>query len=93
MTDDETVRVWLVERTYGDDEQNLIILTYATPDGTRTFRKERALTSFTGDERGTTAALDVSPTNLGSVSDPDQQAQFAAEATRMAEAHDPDDTI
>jgi hypothetical protein len=36
MTDapSDAVRVWLVERTYSDDEQNLIILTYATPDGT-----------------------------------------------------------
>ena len=28
----DQVRVQLVERTYSDDEQNLIILTYATPD-------------------------------------------------------------
>jgi hypothetical protein len=27
--DDECVQVWLVERTYSDDEQNIIILTYA----------------------------------------------------------------
>ncbi|MFQ3320223.1 MAG: hypothetical protein ACI80F_002301, partial [Natronomonas sp.] len=47
----DSVRVWLVERTYGDDEQNLIILTYATPDGERYLRKERALTSFTGAAR------------------------------------------
>jgi hypothetical protein len=93
MATEETTRVWLVERTYGDDEQNLIILTYATPDGTQSFRKERALTSFTGDERGTKAALDVSPTNLSDVSDPDLQAQYAAEAERMAASHDPDDTI
>jgi len=93
MTTEETTRVWLVERTYGDDEQNLIILTYATPDGTQSFRKERALTSFTGDERGTKAALDVSPTNLSAVSDPDLQAQYAAEAERMAASHGPDDTI
>ena len=92
MTDD-SVRVWLVERTYGDDEQNLIILTYATPDGERTFRKERALTTFTGDERGTTAAVDVSPDNLSTVEDPERRDQFAAEATRMAEVHEPDDTI
>jgi hypothetical protein len=93
MTTDDTVRVWLVERTYGDDEQNLIILTYATPDGTRTFRKERALTSFTGDERGTKAAVDVSPTNLSEVTEPDTQDQYATEARRMAEKHDPDDEI
>lgn len=34
MTDsDDTVRVWLVERTDSDDEQNVVVLTYATPDG------------------------------------------------------------
>jgi hypothetical protein len=43
---EEPVQVWLVERTYSDDEQNMIILTYATTDGERYFRKERALTSF-----------------------------------------------
>jgi hypothetical protein len=89
---EETVRVWLVERTYSDDEQNLIILTYATPDGEQYFRKERALTSFS-DVRETTAAVDADPDNLGDVGDPDLQAQYAAEATRMAEKHDPDDAI
>jgi hypothetical protein len=88
----DTVRVWLVERTYSDDEQNLIILTYATPDGERYFRKERALTSFT-DRRDTTAAVDAHPENLGSVDDPDLQAQYAAEARRMADDHAPDDVI
>ncbi|MFC5277439.1 hypothetical protein ACFPM1_01460 [Halorubrum rubrum] len=29
----ERTRMWLVERTYSDDEQNMVILTYATPDG------------------------------------------------------------
>jgi hypothetical protein len=90
MTDD-TVRVWLVERTYSDDEQNLIILTYATPDGERYFRRERALTSFS-DVRDTTAAVDADPENLG-VTDPDDREAYAAEARRMAAAHDPDDVI
>ena len=90
--DAETVRVWLVERTYSDDEQNLIILTYATTDGERYFRKERALTSF-GDVRDTTAAVDAAPDNLGTVDDADEREQYAAEARRMADLHDPDDTI
>jgi len=90
--DDDGIRVWLVERTYSDDEQNLIILTYATPDGERYFRKERALTSFT-DVRDTTAAVDAEPGNLGSVDDADLREQYAAEAQRMAEVHDPDDVI
>ncbi|RQH02539.1 hypothetical protein [Natrarchaeobius oligotrophus] len=93
MTDDrDGVRVWLVERTYSDDEQNLIILVYATLDGTRYYRKERALTSAT-DERPTTAAVTVEPTNLGSVDDPALRTQYATEASRMADEHDPDDDV
>jgi len=91
-TSDDGVRVWLVERTYSDDEQNLIILTYATPDGTQYFRKERALTSFT-DTRETTAAVNADPDNLGTVEDPDRRERYAAEAQRMRGAHDPDDLI
>jgi len=95
MTNDSAsngVRVWLVERTYSDDEQNLIILTYATLDGEQYYRKERALTSFT-DVRDTTAAVDAGPEDLGSVNDVDLQAQYAAEAQRMQEIHDPGDVI
>lgn len=99
MSSDETVaaedtaRVWLVERTYGDDEQNLIILTYATPDGTRDFRKERALTSFTGDHRETAVSLTVDPDNLGSVDEAATRDRYAAEVERMREQHDPDDSL
>lgn len=89
---DDTVQVWLVERTYSDDEQNLIILTYATPDGDQYFRKERALPSFT-DVRDVTAAVEADRDNLGTVDDPDRQEQYAAEAQRMRDVHDPDDVI
>ncbi|MFC7116279.1 hypothetical protein ACFQH2_16825 [Natronoarchaeum sp. GCM10025703] len=88
----ETVRVWLVERTYSDDEQNLIILTYATTDGEQYFRKERALTSFT-DVRETTAAVEADPSNLGDVNDESLRERYATEARRMAEHHDPNDAI
>lgn len=91
--DADAIRVWLVERTYSDDEQNLIILTYATLGGERYFRKERALPSFTGTKRETTAAVEAEPGNLGSVDDPEQREQYALEAQRMAEQHDPDDSI
>lgn len=91
MSETDTVRTWLVERTYSDDEQNLIVLTYATPDGERYFRKERALTSFT-DDRETTAAVDADPGNLGVVPT-EQREQYAAEARRTAEQYDPDDAI
>jgi len=90
--DAERVRMWLVERTYSDDEQNMVILTYATPDGERYFRKERALTSFS-DVRDTTAAVDTDPENVGAVSDSADRERYAAEAERMAQAHDPDDVI
>jgi hypothetical protein len=86
-------RVWLVERTYSDDEQNLIILTYATPNGTQDFRKERALTSFSGDHRETAVSLLVSADNLGVVNDPDARDRYAAEATRMAEEYDLKDAL
>jgi hypothetical protein len=88
----EPVRVWLVERTYSDDEQNLVILTYATTDGEHYSRKERALTSFS-DVRETTAAIDADPGSVGPVEDPELRERYATEATRMADEHDPDDAI
>ncbi len=88
----EAVRVWLVERTYSDDEQNVVILTYATPDGERYFRKERALTSFS-DVRDTTAAVEAGPGELGPVDDPELRERYATEARRMRDAHDPGDVI
>ena len=90
--DTETIRMWLVERTYSDDEQNMVILTYATRDGERYFRKERALTSFS-DIRDTTAAVDASPSSVGAVDDPADRERYATEARRMARVHDPDDVI
>jgi hypothetical protein len=88
----DSVRVWLVERTYGDDELNLVILTYATPDGERYLRKERALTSFTGPARETTAALDVDPDDLGETP-PEDREYYADAASRTAERNAPDDAI
>ena len=85
-------RVWLVERTYSDDEQNLIILTYATPDGRRDFRKERALTSFS-DDRDTNVTLRVDASNLGLVDDEETREWYAAEVERVQERHDPADEI
>ncbi|MBX0325374.1 hypothetical protein EGH21_20310 [Halomicroarcula sp. F13] len=90
---DESVRVWLVERTYSDDEQNLIVLTYATPDGQRDFRKERALTSYTGDHRETPVSMAVDPDNLGRVDDAETRDRYAGEVERMQAKHDPDDVL
>ncbi|GAA0224420.1 hypothetical protein ACFFQF_09585 [Haladaptatus pallidirubidus] len=92
-SENDDVRVWLVERTYSDDEQNLIILVYATSDGRRYFRKERALPSFTGSARQTFAGLDVSPDQLGTVADEETRERYATEADRIASEHDPSDPI
>lgn len=89
----DRVRVWLVERTFSDDEQNIVILVYATPDGERYLRKERALTSFTGPARETRAALDVEPSALAAVDDPETEERYATEAARMAEEHTPTDSV
>ena len=89
---EETQRVWLAERTFSDDEQNIVILVYATTDGRRIFRKERALTSFTGGRR-TTAAVEVPERNLSTVDDPEERDRYRTEATRMATEHDPDDPV
>jgi hypothetical protein len=89
---DETVRVWLVERTYSDDEQNIIILVYATPDGSRYYRKERALVSFS-DRRDTTAAVDVDPGSLGRVEEEETRERYAAEVRRVRDRYGPDDAV
>ncbi|MGQ3413196.1 hypothetical protein ACT4ML_13145 [Natrinema sp. LN54] len=91
--EDDAVRVWLVERTYGDDELNLVILVYATEDGHRYHRRERALTSFTGPARETKAGLSVSTDALGTIDDPATRERYAEEASRMADRHDPDDNV
>lgn len=89
---DDNTSVWLVERTYSDDKQNLIILTYATTNGEQHYRKERALISFT-DVRDTTAAVNADPDNLGTADDSDLREQYVAEAQRMQDSQDPDDVI
>lgn len=84
--------VWLVERTYSDDEQNLIILVYATPEGKKYIRKERALTSYSGNT-DTPVAIEVSSEKLSRVTEEELQERYKREASRMQRRHDPDNTI
>ena len=91
-SDKQRERVWLVERTYSDDEQNIVILVYATLDGSRYLRKERALTSF-DDDRDTTAAIRARESSLGPVTDEADRERYASEAQRTREQYDPDDLI
>lgn len=85
----DTVRCWFVERNYND--RDLIILTYATPEGDRVYTRELAAQVI--DTETVTAARDVDPDNLEAVSDPETRERYAAEAERVAAEHDPDDTI
>jgi hypothetical protein len=86
----ETGRLWLVERTY--DDKGLISLVYATTDGSAVRRIERAPIAV---ERsgGVTAAVDADPEALEPVDDDDLRERYAAEATRMAERRDPEETV
>ncbi|XVH30883.1 hypothetical protein ACNS7O_10845 [Haloferacaceae archaeon DSL9] len=84
--------MWLVERTYPDDEQNIVILVYATTEGDRYLRKERALTSFS-DDRATTAAVDVAPSELGTVDDAARRTEHAAAVERTRDQYEPSEAI
>jgi hypothetical protein len=88
--DADTVRAWLVERSY--DDRNLITLVYATPDGERALRKEIAATVM--HQRGTrvTAAIDVDPSQLASV-DSEERDRYATEVARMRDRYDPDEEV
>jgi hypothetical protein len=91
---DEPVRVWMVERTYSADSPNILVITYATPDGGRSLRKEWAFNRHgAGDAPTVTAALDVAPDRLDSVDDATTRERYAGEAERMADRHDPDDAV
>lgn len=81
-------RVWLVERSYND--KGMVTLVYATPDGERYLRKtlsERMLM-----RKDVTAGLDVDDDRL-EPTDAAELERYAAEAARMADTHDPDETV
>ena len=88
----ETVRAWLAERTYSDDEQNLVILVYATPDGSKYMRKERALTSFE-DDREVQAAIDVPETKLATVENEAVREELSNGVESTMAEYGPDETI
>jgi hypothetical protein len=88
--DEETVRAWLVERSY--DDRNLITLVYATPDGRRALRTEQSATVMRQRGKEVTAAVDVAPDALTTV-DPEDRERYAAEAERMRARHGPDEGV
>ncbi len=86
------VTVWLVDRTYSDDEQNLIILTYSTPDGSLYVMKERALSSF-AEADNVTAAIDIEKERLSEVRNDELRERYSREASRMMDKYNPDETV
>jgi hypothetical protein len=88
MTDEETVRVWLVEREY--NTKGMIVLVYATTDGSRYLRKQFSEHMLT--KKDVTAGIDAEIDRLESTHDDDRD-RFAAEAQRMADQHDPEDPV
>jgi len=86
----EDVRIWLVERSYGNDE-DLVTLVYATTDGSLHLKKQLSHNMLSG--KTITAAREIAREDLETVRDYEMQDSYAQEATRMAEKHDPDETV
>lgn len=84
-----TERVWLVDRTYSD--KGMVSLVYATVEGDRYLRRQLSEQMLTRTD--VTAGMDVEPARLEPVTDDEERERFAAEATRIAERHGPDDTV
>jgi hypothetical protein len=87
MTD--TVRCWLVERDYYDED--LVTLVYATPDGTRHVTQQ--LSTALLAKKPPTAAKDIEPERLEPVDDGETRSRYATEADRMADRHEPDERV
>jgi hypothetical protein len=81
-------RVWLVDRTYND--KGMIELVYATPDGEQYHHRQLSEQMLMGTD--VTAGLDVEEDRLEPTDDEEIE-RYGAEATRMADEHDPDDTV
>ncbi|MCU4717469.1 hypothetical protein [Halapricum hydrolyticum] len=85
----ETVRCWLVERDYYDED--LVTLVYATPNGQRHLTQQ--LSTALLMKSPPTAAKDVESDRLEPVTDDGTRRRYATEAERMIDRHDPDDHV
>jgi hypothetical protein len=86
----EEERVWLVERSYGNDE-DLVTLVFATTDGEWQLKKQLSHNMLYG--KTITAAREEPAENLGKVKDEETRQRYANEASRMAEKHEPADEV
>ncbi|MFB6253907.1 MAG: hypothetical protein ABEI06_04800 [Halobacteriaceae archaeon] len=85
----DSVRCWLVERTY--DERNLVTLVYATQDGSQKHIKQQSIQLL--KQSPPTAAKTISSDQLVPVDDETTRNRYAKEVDRMAANHSPDETI
>ncbi|MFB6227115.1 MAG: hypothetical protein ABEH88_00755 [Halobacteriales archaeon] len=83
------MRCWLVEREF--DDKGMVRLVYATPDGSRHLLRERSAAQL--GRYDVTAATDIDEERLTPVEDTNRRERYASEAERMANRHDPGDTV
>lgn len=93
-TPDEQMQVWMVERTFSTDAPNIMVITYATIDGSQYLTLERAYNRAIRHGSPTiTAARTVAPEKLSPTEDAETCERYATEARRMQERHDPDEAV
>ena len=80
---------WLVEREF--DDKGMVRLVYATPDGSNRLLRERSAARL--GQYDVTAGIDIEAERLDTVENPDRRERYATEARRMADRHDPADTV
>jgi hypothetical protein len=83
----EDARVWLVERSV--DDRGLVELVYATPDGEQTFSRQQSAHLLDGVDAARSVAVD----RLDPVEDAERRDRYRTEVERMAEHHEPDETV
>ncbi|MDZ7687125.1 MAG: hypothetical protein U5J64_00110 [Halobacteriales archaeon] len=92
VEDKDETRVWLVERAYSEEVQNMLELVYATSDGERHLHLQKMLSSPHQADT-ITAARDVPEEKLEPVRDEEDAERYEREAERMREKHEPDDRV
>lgn len=85
----ENIPVWLVDRTFSDDEQNIIIVTYASADGALALRKELAV-PVVGTGVDIPCSDTAVPADLTPVADPTTRAWYASAVTECRETANAD---
>ncbi|ERH08345.1 MAG: hypothetical protein J07HX64_00085 [halophilic archaeon J07HX64] len=83
-----TERVWLVERDYTD--AGLVTVVYASTDGER--HLQQRLSKRMVVRSSVTAAREIQADRLEPTPDAKRD-RYATEASRMADKHDPDNTV